>query len=255
MRDVAGRMLLVAGRMLLLLSTPLATAHLTTVCTSVAPATQCSSSSMIVWLGTYHYPDQPQGRVIITTPTGTEHSFDFTDKCEVNSQYYGLPSQCPGPNLKTDCQLPNDAVVECYKWSAQTKLAYPVQDTCQAMAGVYPYDFVHTQYKAVISQPSSGIYSITTRGTDVNLDPCDDANPDTAITWTPPGACASLPTSMGERSVGLWHYDIPGNYSFPLSFPACGAACPAPSLIPHATAASMSCAIWPGPSTWLDSTG
>ena len=165
--------------------------------------------------------------------------------------------------------------------------------SCEAMAGVAPYNVVRTQYRAVITQPVSGTYSITTRGTDVNLDPCDDLNPHSSPEFNlgqgscrdatntgfvdqsgdaytcaelrpychdstygqqvrsacpltcgtcevaPPAECATLPTSMGRKARGLWDNAIPGNYSFPLSFPACGAACAQPPAIAHAASASM----------------
>merc|ERR1712086_1039088 len=88
---------------------------------------------------------------------------------------------------------------------------------------------------------SSGLYSVTTRGTDVNLDPCDDINPATEVI-SPPTQCANLPTSMGRNSAGLWGMAIPGNYSFPLSFAACGTACAAPPAIANSQYDASTCA-------------
>ena len=86
------------------------------------------------------------------------------------------------------------------------------------MAGLSPYNHVLTQYKAVITQPISGLYTVTTSGTDVNLDPCtgSTASGGGAATSmvTPPAACDYLPTSMGAITNGITyeHLDAPSTY-------------------------------------------
>ena len=61
----------------------LAATHLTTVCTSTAPS-QCGSSSLTFWFGTYHnlaLGASAPGSVHITTPTGDTITGAFTDLC------------------------------------------------------------------------------------------------------------------------------------------------------------------------------
>lgn len=161
--------------LLVLLLLTLAHAHLTTVCTSTA-SSQCSDARVVFWLGTYHPPTcegvgcshgsqhwaassgVPSGHVIVTRPDGISERFNFTSRCPVDAS--PLPGQCPGPNLMAHCQgpdLPTDAVVQCFTYNPSSGRTTPVADTCEAMAGVHPYDRVLTMYKAVVTQPISGL--------------------------------------------------------------------------------------------------
>ena len=214
--------------LLLLLLVTDASGHLTTVCTSTAPS-QCEDSRLIFWLGTYHSPTRPSGEVIITMPSGDSVSFDFTSRCAVQSSYFNGP--CPGEDILQSCQgddLPPDSHVQCFAYDPSSGRAYPVDNTCNAMAGSYPYDSVRTQYKAVIRQPRSGLYTVTMRGTDVNLDPCDE--------YRTPQSCSSLPTSMGGETMD----GFPRSYVFPLTIASCGGHCfDAPPAIAHAVPSSF----------------
>lgn len=169
------------------------------------------------------------------TPQGEERWFEFSEPCRVTAYSTRNASECPGPSITRACSgpdLPPSAELHCWGYDKLAKQTYPIVDTCQAMVGypnTYPYSVIQVAYKAVIHAPASGLYRVTTRGTDTTLDPCADSNPHTIALGQHqvPSHCYDLPASMGQPNKTKWQNELPtdGNYSFQLSIAGCGRPC------------------------------
>ena len=154
---------------------------MTTVCTSTAPS---KPNEIVFYFGTYHSISTGQsvpGSVHITTPEGTDFSGAFVSSCSnggaMTSHSSGSP-HCPEGDLFANCPtsvLPADAALTCYAAHADgdyigsTPTTYVVQDSCEAFPEISG-NYAH--FYAVVTNSTSGTYTVRTTGTDENLSPC-----------------------------------------------------------------------------------
>jgi len=215
-------------------------AHLTTICTSIAPS-RCGEVTF--YLGSFHDAYRGKhnitGSLVVTRPDGSTFAEAFSPEQECFSEAGTSGHRpCPAEDVGKNChsRLSEDATVTCYTANPAggTRVA-PAANSCDAFplqSGGY-YNLSVRNFYVVVPHATAGVFQVTTDGAESAKGVLRYCGASGSIKRTP--GSMYLPCNAGKPNVTDAWVNIsreedapgPGTFDFEIPVPQCSPPTPA----------------------------